>query len=245
MPRAPHTGTTDHTWSMCPWVSRTATGRQAVLADDLLDAVGGVLARVDDDALLAGGRWRRPSSSCPTARRGSRRRARAYASWRVVSGPHGRTPATGRAYPSPRWRSPRYSSLHFASGSGLPPPRRRETQGVSSSNKRERELARKKYERQQERRAARAVERKRRNRIAAVVAGLAVVAVAVVAIVLSSRSDTSTHGLATPASPSASASSSASCLGQGVREGAHARRRRPRPGRRPAAPRCRRPRRRS
>ena len=79
---------------------------------------------------------------------------------------------------------------------------------MSSSNKRERELARKKYERQQERRAARAVERKRRNRIAAVVAGLAVVAVAVLAIVLSSRSDSSTTASDTP-SPSASASSSA------------------------------------
>jgi len=79
---------------------------------------------------------------------------------------------------------------------------------VSSSNKRERELARKKYERQQERRAARAVERKRRNRIAAVVAGLAVVAVAVLAVVLSSRSDSSTTASDTP-SPSASASSSA------------------------------------
>src|SRR5882757_368646 len=26
MPRAPHTGATDHTWSMWPWVSSTATG---------------------------------------------------------------------------------------------------------------------------------------------------------------------------------------------------------------------------
>jgi len=81
---------------------------------------------------------------------------------------------------------------------------------VSSSNKRERELARKKYERQQERRAARALERKRRNRIAAVVAGLAVVAVAVLAIVLSSRSNTSTTASDTPsANPSASSSVSA------------------------------------
>ena len=82
---------------------------------------------------------------------------------------------------------------------------------MSSSNKRERELARKKYERQQERRAQREAQRKRRNQIVAVVAGLVVVLGAVVAIVLSSRSDDSdTAAPSTSPSTSASASASAS-----------------------------------
>ena len=82
---------------------------------------------------------------------------------------------------------------------------------MSSSNKRERELARKKYERQQERRAAREAQRRRRNQILAVVAGLAVVAVAVLALVLNGRSDTApTAAPSTSASPSASASTSTS-----------------------------------
>ncbi len=80
---------------------------------------------------------------------------------------------------------------------------------MSSSNKRERELARKKYERQQERRAQREAQHKRRNQIVAVVAGLVVVVGAVAAIVLSSRSDDSATA-APSASPSASASASAS-----------------------------------
>ena len=80
---------------------------------------------------------------------------------------------------------------------------------MSSSNKRERELARKKYERQQERRAQREAQRKRRNQIVAVVAGLVVVLGAVVAIVLSSRSDDSATA-APSTSPSTSASASAS-----------------------------------
>ena len=92
---------------------------------------------------------------------------------------------------------------------------------MSSSNKRERELARQKYERQQQRRAARGAKRQRRNQIIAVVAGLAVVAVAVVALVLSTRggsdstaspsgSSSATSTSAQTASPSPSASSSAS-----------------------------------
>jgi peptidyl-prolyl cis-trans isomerase B (cyclophilin B) len=80
---------------------------------------------------------------------------------------------------------------------------------VSSSNKRERELARKKYERQQERRAQREAQRKRRSQIVAVVAGLVVVVGAVLAIVLSTRSDDSTTA-APSVSPSSSASASAS-----------------------------------
>ncbi len=80
---------------------------------------------------------------------------------------------------------------------------------MSSSNKRERELARKKYERQQERRAQREAQRKRRNQVVAVVAGLVIVAGAVLAVVLNSRSDDS--ATASPsASPSASTSVSAS-----------------------------------
>jgi len=86
---------------------------------------------------------------------------------------------------------------------------------VSSSNKRERELARQKYERQQERRAVRETQRRRRNQIIAVVSGLAVVAIAVVALVLSGRSgtDTTASPSTTPttgASPSTTASSAAS-----------------------------------
>ena len=91
---------------------------------------------------------------------------------------------------------------------------------MSSSNKRERDLARQKYERQQQRRAARGAQRQRRNQIIAVVAGLAVVAVAVVALVLSTRggsdstaspsgSSSATSTSAQTASPSPSASSSA------------------------------------
>ena len=86
---------------------------------------------------------------------------------------------------------------------------------MSSSNKRERELARQKYERQQERRAVRETQRRRRNQIIAVVSGLAVVAIAVVALVLSGRSgtDTTASPSTTPttgASPSTTASSAAS-----------------------------------
>jgi peptidyl-prolyl cis-trans isomerase B (cyclophilin B) len=85
---------------------------------------------------------------------------------------------------------------------------------VSSSNKRERELARKKFERQQERRIAREAQRRRRSRIVAVVAGLVLVAAAVTALLLSTRSDSSTTASPTPsASSSSSASPSSSASG--------------------------------
>ena len=79
---------------------------------------------------------------------------------------------------------------------------------MSSSNKRERELARKRYERQQQRRSERDAGRRRRNQVAAVVAGLVVVGGAVVALVLSLRGGG--EAVATPTgSPSASPSSTA------------------------------------
>ncbi|MEZ5116924.1 MAG: peptidylprolyl isomerase [Candidatus Nanopelagicales bacterium] len=59
---------------------------------------------------------------------------------------------------------------------------------MSSSKKRERELARAKYERQQARRAAEADKRKKRNQIVAVVVVLAVIAGGVVWFALSGRS---------------------------------------------------------
>ena len=80
---------------------------------------------------------------------------------------------------------------------------------MSSSNKRERELARKKYERQQERRQAREAQQHRRNQVLAVVAGLVVVVGAVIALVYSSRGDSTPTASAT-SSPSATASASAS-----------------------------------
>jgi len=88
---------------------------------------------------------------------------------------------------------------------------------VSSSNKREREIARAKYERQQQRRAERAAQAKRRNQIVAVVAALVVVVGAVLALVLTNRSgDEVADGGTSPsatASPSTSASASASPSG--------------------------------
>ena len=47
----PATGATHHMWSMCPWVTQHGDRLEPVLADDLGDAGGGVLAGVDDDAL--------------------------------------------------------------------------------------------------------------------------------------------------------------------------------------------------
>ncbi len=82
---------------------------------------------------------------------------------------------------------------------------------MSSSNKRERELARQKYERQQQARSTRAAQQRRRNQVVAVVAGLAVVAVAVIALVWSSRSSSTTASSdSASASPSATASASTS-----------------------------------
>ncbi len=84
---------------------------------------------------------------------------------------------------------------------------------MSSSNKRERDLARQKYERQQERRAERESDRRRRNRIVGVVAGLVLVVLAVGALVLSSRSgsDTAASPSVSPA-PSVSASASTAAV---------------------------------
>ena len=88
---------------------------------------------------------------------------------------------------------------------------------MSSSNKREREIARAKYERQQQRRAERAVKNRRRNQIIAVVAALVVVVGGVLALVLTNRgSDDVADGGTTPsasASPSTSVSPSASPSG--------------------------------
>jgi peptidyl-prolyl cis-trans isomerase B (cyclophilin B) len=84
---------------------------------------------------------------------------------------------------------------------------------VSSSNKRERALAREKYERQQKARAERASAQRRRTQVVAVVAGLAVVAVAVLALVLSSRDDSSTTADGSP-TPSATPSASPSSTGK-------------------------------
>ena len=84
---------------------------------------------------------------------------------------------------------------------------------MASSNRRERELARQKYERQQERRLAREVQRRRRNQVLAVVAGLVVVGGAVAALVLSSRGGSTPVAAPTTStspSPTTSASVSAS-----------------------------------
>ncbi len=83
---------------------------------------------------------------------------------------------------------------------------------MSSSNKRERDLARAKFERQQQRRAQEKAARRRRNQILAVSAGLVVVVLAVGALVLSSR-DSGDNSAATPTptpTPTASASSTPS-----------------------------------
>jgi len=85
-----------------------------------------------------------------------------------------------------------------------------EPQGVSSSNKREREIARAKYERQQQRRAERAAQSKRRNQVVAVVAALVVVVGAVLALVLTNRSGDEVADGGTSPSASASPSTSAS-----------------------------------
>lgn len=81
---------------------------------------------------------------------------------------------------------------------------------MSSSNKREREIARAKYERQQQRRSGRQQKNRRRNQIVAVVAALAVVMAGVLALVLTNRSsDDVADGSLTPsgtASPSTSLS---------------------------------------
>jgi peptidyl-prolyl cis-trans isomerase B (cyclophilin B) len=81
---------------------------------------------------------------------------------------------------------------------------------VSSSNKREREVARAKYERQQARRAEREAAAKKRTKVIAVVASLVVVLGAVGAWAFANR-DTTPEPIASPTtSPSASASPSES-----------------------------------
>lgn len=91
---------------------------------------------------------------------------------------------------------------------------------MATSNKRERELARQKFERQQRRRVEREAARRRRNRVTAVVASLVVVVGAVVAILLTIRggdqtpvaspSDTPTPTASASAPPAASPTASAS-----------------------------------
>jgi peptidyl-prolyl cis-trans isomerase B (cyclophilin B) len=85
---------------------------------------------------------------------------------------------------------------------------RRELTNVSSSNKRERDLARAKFERQQQRRAQEKATRRRRNQVIVVSAGLAVVVLAVLGLVLSSRDSGSTTASDASPSPTASAPSS-------------------------------------
>jgi len=85
---------------------------------------------------------------------------------------------------------------------------------VSSSNKRERDLARAKYERQQQRRSERQQARHKRNQVLAVVGALVLVMAAVLTIVLSTRGSdtvaeaTPTDSATATASPSTSATAS-------------------------------------
>lgn len=81
---------------------------------------------------------------------------------------------------------------------------------MSSSNKRQRELARAKYERQQARRAARHQHRRRNQRITAIVVVAALVLGSVAWIVVGTRSDSSP---AAEASPAATSAAVASCTG--------------------------------
>jgi len=76
---------------------------------------------------------------------------------------------------------------------------------VSSSNKREREIAREKYERQQQRRVEQEQTRRRRNQIIAAIAGLAVVGGTLAALLIN-------HNANSPATPVASPTTTASPL---------------------------------
>lgn len=76
---------------------------------------------------------------------------------------------------------------------------------MSSSNKREREIAREKYERQQERRLQEDQARRRRNQIIAAIAGLAVVGGTIAALLINHNSNNPAVPVASP-TPSASAS---------------------------------------
>jgi peptidyl-prolyl cis-trans isomerase B (cyclophilin B) len=69
---------------------------------------------------------------------------------------------------------------------------------VSTSNKRQRELARQKFERQQQRRVEREAARRRRTRVIAGITGLAVVAVAIGLFWYSQRDSGSSSASATP-----------------------------------------------
>jgi peptidyl-prolyl cis-trans isomerase B (cyclophilin B) len=77
---------------------------------------------------------------------------------------------------------------------------------VASSNKRERELARAKYERQQARRAERTAAQRRRNQVLAVVAALVVVIGGVVALLLTNRDSGTVADGGSSVSPSPSTS---------------------------------------
>ena len=68
-------GRRDHMWSTWPWVTSTRDRLEPVLADDLGDAGGGVLAGVDDHALGAGAGRDDVAVGRPTDLRGSRRSA--------------------------------------------------------------------------------------------------------------------------------------------------------------------------
>jgi peptidyl-prolyl cis-trans isomerase B (cyclophilin B) len=87
---------------------------------------------------------------------------------------------------------------------------RRELTNVSSSNKRERDLARAKFERQQQRRAQEKAARRRRNQILAVSAGLVVVILAVGALVFANRDSGDTSAANPTPTPTSSASSTPS-----------------------------------
>ena len=165
----------DHMWSMWPWVSRTATG----------------LSRCSRTTSSMPGAASLPGSTITHSLPGAGRDDVAVGAPRTrgeADDEHGRTPPggssrdrTGRSSPTaaaylpPRCEPGRVLLPRLAArgcAGGARPHVRRELTSVSSSNKRERELARAKFERQQQRRAAaRRRARRRRNQIVAVVAG--------------------------------------------------------------------------
>ena len=77
---------------------------------------------------------------------------------------------------------------------------------MPSSNKRERELARAKFERQQQRRLEREAARRKRAQRGGIIAGLVVVALLVGGLILATRNSSSDTSASTSPSPSASAS---------------------------------------
>ena len=160
MSRAPHTGVTEKVWSRWPWVSRTATGRSRCSSQHLVELVEHLDAGVDHDALLAragghdvavraeGGGGEAGDQHERLSRRWSggsaRRRMRAY---RRLRGP--REPVNPRL--ADRARGPTAARDRQGRAGGT----------VAGSAKRERQLAREHYERQQARRAARAAKQRR------------------------------------------------------------------------------------